>query len=67
MSRGEEEGKKDDGEMFVDFLYILGKSVVLYIYLFLFLKIMINVDSVRKNWKTMNSDKSGRGKEEESK
>ena len=67
MSRGEGEGKKDDGEMFVDFLYILGKSVVLYIYLFLFLKIMINVDSVRKNWKTMNIDKSGREKEEESK
>ena len=67
MSRREEEGKKDDGEMFVDFLYILGKSVVLYIYLFLFLKIMINVDSVRKNWKTMNIDKSGREKGEESK
>ena len=67
MSREKRERKKDDEEMFVDFLYILGKSVVLYIYLFLFLKIMINVDSVRKNWKTMNIDKSGREKEEESK
>ena len=67
MSREKRERKKDDEEMFVDFSYILGKSVVLYIYLFLFLKIMINVDSVRKNWKTMNIDKSGREKEEESK
>ena len=28
MSRGEEEGKKDDGEMFVDFLYMFWEKVL---------------------------------------
>ena len=50
MSRGEEEEKKDDEEMFVDFLYLLKKVLFcIFICFFCFLIIMINMDFKRIN------------------